>query len=101
MRKLYLTKRCHLAMQRDALIHELRYSQPKKLDPGATLSSVSKLATKLRQNAAEDYLTYCKVACAGRRGVSAPLQSHALCHPICHHFIDRDGSHAKCCQRCP
>ena len=70
LRKLYLTRRCHLAMRRDALIHELRYSQPKKLDPGATLSSMSELATKLRQNAAEDYLTYCKVACAGRRGVS-------------------------------
>ena len=75
LRRLFLTRRGQLTMQRDALISELRHSQAKQLHPEESLSSVTELASKLRKNAAEDYLTSMKMGFAARRGVSVGCRS--------------------------
>jgi len=82
IRRLYLTKRGLLAMERNALMAETINDGCDKAIPTAreSLDSLTDLASALQQNAMEDYQVYIKVAAAVRRGVSpshANLNKHA------------------------
>lgn len=79
LRKLYLTRRGLLAVQRESLTRELHADSQPSLSASDMLTKVSDISAKLRQNAAEDYLAYIKIACAGRRGVSFL----SLCCGVC------------------
>ena len=71
IRRLYLTKRGLLAVERNALMAEM--DTVNKAIPHATesLASVSNVASLLQQNAIQDYQVYIKVCAAMRRGVSS------------------------------
>lgn len=73
LRRLYLTKRGLLAIERSKLMSEMHEaSSPETAIPTAreSLDKLCGLASKLQQNAIEDYQIYIKVAAAVRRGVS-------------------------------
>jgi hypothetical protein len=71
IRRLYLTKRGLLAVERNALMAEM--DTVNKAIPHATesLASVSNVASLLQQNAIQDYQVYIKVCAAMRRGVNS------------------------------
>lgn len=71
IRRLYLTKRGLLAVERNALMAEM--DTVNKAIPHATesLASVSNVASLLQNNAIQDYQVYIKVCAAMRRGVSS------------------------------
>lgn len=70
LRRLYLTKRSLLAVEREALVSDLHKASMHELNSTESFAKMVDVSAKLRQNAAEDYLAYIKVACAARRGVS-------------------------------
>ncbi|KAL0033744.1 hypothetical protein WJX77_003466 [Trebouxia sp. C0004] len=74
IRRLYLTKRGLLAVERNALMAEM--DTVNKAIPHATesLASVSNVASLLQQNAIKDYHVYIKVCAAMRRGVFSTQQ---------------------------
>lgn len=69
LRRLYLTKRGHLAARRDAVTDELAASKTSLPNPDS-LAKLSKLSADLQQIAAEDYEAHIRICCAFRRGVS-------------------------------
>ena len=74
LRRLYLTKRGLLAVERSKLMSEMHAAgSPDTAIPTAreSLDKLCGLASNLQQNAVEDYQIYIKVAAAVRRGVSS------------------------------
>ena len=69
LRRLYLTRRGLLAVEREALVADLHRASMHELSSTESFAKMVDVSAKLRQNAAEDYLAYIKVACAARRGV--------------------------------
>lgn len=70
LRRLFLTRRCVLSMDRKALISQLAASDTEVLNPTENITTVEHLTATLKQNAAEDHELYYKVARAMFRGVS-------------------------------
>ena len=69
LRRLCVTKRGLLAMQRKAIIDQTAQLDCFDHDAPDTVTQLSDLAAKLRANAAQDYKVYLRLACASRRGV--------------------------------
>ena len=75
LRRIYLTRRCLHAMERQALLARAAINRDQMPLPSDNLTHVSDLAARLQKNATEDYRVYHRVACAGRRGVSNSAES--------------------------
>ena len=58
---------------REQLMEQMR-NAGSGLHPGDVMTRVSRLATKLKMTAAEDYRVYNRTVCALLRGVSIPCQ---------------------------
>ena len=69
MWRLYLAKRAQLMNSREQLMEQMR-NTGNGLHPGNVMTRMSRLATKLKMNAAEDYRVYNRTVCALLRGVS-------------------------------
>ena len=69
LRRLYLAKRAQLMKSREQLVGQMR-SAGNGLHPGDVMTQMSRLATNLKMNAAEDYRVYNRTVCAILRGVS-------------------------------
>ena len=69
LRRLYISKRAQLMNSREQLMEQMR-NAGSGLHPGDVMTRVSRLATKLKMNAAEDYRVYNRTVCALLRGVS-------------------------------
>lgn len=101
IRRLYLTKRGLLAVERNALMAEM--DTVNKAIPHATesLASVSNVASLLQQNAIQDYQVYIKVCAAMRRGVFSTQQwATMIVHsypffPSLETFLDSIGARHK------
>lgn len=78
LRRLYLAKRTQLANQRQQLLQQMTTSTNKVQHPGNVMTRMSRLATDLKQNAAEDYCVYNRAVCALLRGVRFLLCCIAL-----------------------
>lgn len=71
LRRLYLTRRALLALERTKLMAQTPVTGNSLPDPADGFESVSDLASKLCQNAQQDYEVYIKIGYAVRRGVCA------------------------------
>ena len=71
LRKLYLTRRCVLSLERKAIIRRLSQIDCHILNPTSCMAELQDLTGALQQNAAEDYQMYYKVARSVYRGVSS------------------------------
>ena len=71
LRRLCVTKRGLLAMERKAIIDQTARLECFDRESPNIVTQLSDLTTKLRANAAKDYKVYLRVACASRRGVSS------------------------------
>lgn len=71
LRRLYLTRRALLALERKQLMAQTLVTANSLPDPADGFESVSDLASKLCQNAQQDYEVYIKIGYAVRRGVCA------------------------------
>ncbi len=69
LRRLYLAKRAQLMKSREQQMEQMR-NAGNGLHPGDVMTRMSRLATKLKVNAAEDYRVYNRTVCALVRGVS-------------------------------
>jgi len=69
LRRLYLAKRAQLMKSREQLVGQMR-NAGNGLHPGDVMTQMSRLATNLKMNAAEDYRVYNRTVCAILRGVS-------------------------------
>ncbi|KAL0053052.1 hypothetical protein WJX82_000205 [Trebouxia sp. C0006] len=76
LRRLYLAKRAQLMNSREQLMEQMR-NTGNGLHPGNVMTRMSRLATKLKMNAAEDYRVYNRTVCALLRGVFTTKQ-HAI-----------------------
>ena len=77
LRRLYITRRCLHARERQALLSQAAACREQMPLPSDNLTQTSDLAAALQKNAADDYRVYHRVACAGRRGVSSRQLQHA------------------------
>lgn len=80
LRRLYITRRCLHAMERQALLTQAAVSRDQMPMPSDNLTQTSDLAAALQKNAADDYRVYHRTACAGRRGVSSSQPLAHLTH---------------------
>lgn len=78
LRRLCVTKRGLLAMERKALIDHMAKLDCFNKDAPATVTQLSDLAARLRENAAKDYKVYLRLACASRRGVRSACLLSAI-----------------------
>ncbi|KAL0039480.1 hypothetical protein WJX79_010157 [Trebouxia sp. C0005] len=76
LRRLYLAKRAQLMISREQVMEQMR-NAGNGLHPGDVMTRMSRLATKLKMNAAEDYRVYNRTVCALLRGVFTTKQ-HAI-----------------------
>lgn len=76
LRRLYISKRAQLMNSREQLMEQMR-NAGSGLHPGDVMTRVSRLATKLKMTAAEDYRVYNRTVCALLRGVFTTKQ-HAI-----------------------
>ncbi|KAA6419750.1 MAG: hypothetical protein FRX49_10283 [Trebouxia sp. A1-2] len=67
LRRLYLAKRAQLMISREQVMEQMR-NAGNGLHPGDVMTRMSRLATKLKMNAAEDYRVYNRTVCALLRG---------------------------------
>lgn len=70
LRRLYITRRCVLSMQRKSLMKQIADTDSQLLSPSPTVIRVEKLTEALHENSAEDYEVFYKIARAMYRGVS-------------------------------
>ncbi|DBB11509.1 hypothetical protein WJX82_006916 [Trebouxia sp. C0006] len=78
LRKLYLTRRCVLSLERKAIIRRLSQIDCHILNPTSCMAELQDLTGALQQNAAEDYQMYYKVARSVYRGVLSIRQVAGL-----------------------
>ena len=70
LRRIWLAKVAQLSLQRDQLLQQMTNSADMSQHPGHVMTSMSRLATALKENAAENYRVYNRTVCALLRGVS-------------------------------
>lgn len=69
LRRLYTAKRAQLMKSREQVVEQMK-NAGNGLHPGDVMTRMSRLATNLKMNAAEDYRVYNRTVCALLRGVS-------------------------------
>ena len=72
VRRLYLTRRGLLALEKEALLQKIHQADPEQASAADHLQQAMDVTARLRAIAVEDYTAYLKVACALRRGVRRP-----------------------------
>lgn len=77
LRRIWLAKVAQLSLQRDHLLQQMTNSADMSQHPGHVMTSMSRLATALKENAAENYRVYNRTVCALLRGVFSTKQ-HAV-----------------------
>ena len=83
LRRLSITRRVVLSLQRKTLMAQLTMSDRQVLNPTESILTVEELTNELRQNAIEDKKIFYKVARAVHRGVGHGQTSHMF--PV--HFV--------------
>lgn len=80
LRRLFLTRRCVLSVERKNLTRQLAVSDHDVLNPSENMPAVDHLTDRLKDNAAEEHELFYKVARAIFRGVmSFPMHAQHLC----------------------
>ncbi len=110
LRKLSMTRRFVLSLERKAHMIQLAISDSQVLNPTENILTVGRLTEELRQNAVEDQKIFYKVARAVHRGVSGRVcnmaevmsssQTKVLCNirniawqvTACRYFCTTSGS---------
>jgi hypothetical protein len=99
LRRLSITRRVVLSMQRKALMAQLATSDSQILNPTESILTVEELTKALSQNAVEDRKIFYKVARAVHRGVSnLPQNNNVL--PVAGARFGDDAAHLVSLLQC-